>query len=120
LNTVPEKSDQTRFEQYQEEGKVIAWPELRCSYLADILFEIGPCLHGGMGLSPLTWQEINAWQETSGIRLAMWEATAIRRASKEYARQVSISDKPDCPAPGKVVEQEPEKLAKHIRSILRS
>jgi hypothetical protein len=76
-------------------------------------------MQGGMGLIPLTWQEISAWQESSGISLATWEANAIRRASKEYARQVSISDKPDCPPPGKVIEQDPEKAAKHIRSILR-
>jgi hypothetical protein len=116
---VPEKSDQSRFEKFEEEGKAIAWPELQCSYLADLLFEIGPCLQGGMGLVPLTWQEIAAWQEASGVRLSMWEANALRKASKAYAHQVSVSDKPNCPAPGKAVEQDPDKLAKHIRSVLR-
>lgn len=80
---------------------------------------MGACSHTGMGQAPLSWQEIEAWQVLNGISLKPWELSIIRKASAVYVEQSQLSGKVDCPPPGKVVEQEPEKLAKHIKSILR-
>jgi hypothetical protein len=81
--------------------------------------EIGPCLNSGMGTYPLTWQEIEAWQKQRDIELSAWEARTIKTASTIYAHQTSISTKPDCPPPNKAIEQDPEKVAKHIKSLFR-
>lgn len=72
-----------------------------------------------MGLTPLTWQEIESWQRQHGLELRPFELKIIKLASSAYAQQVSISNDPKCPPPNKPRNEDPEKLAKHIKSILR-
>jgi len=119
LHTVPEKQETSRFEKLISEEKEIILPEITCSYLFEFLMSIGACTHSGMGQVPLSWQEIESWQNQHGISLKPWELSIIRKASAIYVEQVQLSGKPDCPPPGRVIEQEPEKLANHIKSILR-
>lgn len=75
------------------------FPEVTARYLVKYLFEIGPCASNGMGLSSISWQEISAWQEQTGMRLSAWEASAIKRSSNAYAAQASISTNKDCVSP---------------------
>jgi hypothetical protein len=116
---VPEKSEESRIEQYEAAGKDIIWPELSCPYLFDLLMSMGAYTNLGMGHVPLSWQEIKSWQEQNGIELKPWELGIIRRSSAAYVQQIQDSMKPECPPPGKVVEQDPNRLAKHIKGILR-
>ena len=95
------------------------WPELRCEYLFHYLMSAGACINTGMGLVPLSWQELESWQKQQGITLSPWELSIIRQASAVYVEQHHISTKVDCPPPGKVVEQDQKKLAQHIKGILR-
>lgn len=119
LHTAPEKQDETRYERYLQEGVVIELPTIRCSYLFDYLMQIGAVSSNGMGTVSLSWQELNAWKQTIGVELNAWELAVIHRASDAYAVQLSKSYKPDCPMPERIIEQDPKKLAKHIKSILR-
>jgi hypothetical protein len=95
------------------------YPEVRAMYLVNYLKELGSCLQTGMGLIPLTWQEIESWQRQNGLTLMAWEVKALRLASMAHVSQVSLSADPNCPPPNKPVERDPNKLAKHIKSILR-
>jgi len=88
-------------------------------YLVEYLWEAGASLSTGMGSVPLTWQELKAWQEQTGIELQPWELRIIRKASQEYVVQAQEAHKPDCPPPGKIVEQDQLKVAKHIKQVLR-
>jgi hypothetical protein len=72
-----------------------------------------------MGAAPIGWQDLIAWQSQTGIALQPWEARIIRQASREYVSQMAEAMKPECPPPGKVIEKDPLKLAKHIKNILR-
>ena len=54
-------------------------------YLVAYLFEVGPTMASGMGMGPVTHQEIAAWQSLTGIPLTPWDARAIRRLSIEYS-----------------------------------
>jgi hypothetical protein len=72
-----------------------------------------------MGSGPISFQEIRSWQESTGIDLKPWEARAIRTLSIVYLNQAAISDKADCPSPSVAIKHDPEKLAKHIKSLLR-
>ena len=83
-----------------EKGGLIDMPELECGdYLIRHLFDVGPTLAGGMGNSPLTYSEIEAWQRITGIELLPWEAALLRRLSAEYLAESSAATKPDRPAP---------------------
>lgn len=116
---MPEGAEVSRREKFEADGAEILWPEVDLFYLVNYLWEAGPCLYGGMGPVPLSWQELQSWQEQTGTVLQPWELTIIKAASRAYAEQISISGKADCPPPNRVVEHDPEKLAKHIKSILR-
>lgn len=119
LHTIPEKQEQTRFEQLISSEKEVLLPDLSCPYLFKFLMSMGASSSTGMGQIPLSWQEIESWQNQHGILLKPWELSIIRKASAIYVEQVQLAAKADCPPPGKVVEQEPDKLAQHIKSILR-
>jgi hypothetical protein len=81
--------------------------------------KIGAVSSNGMGTVPLSWQELNAWKDATGVPLNWWELTVIHRASDAYASQLERSTKLDCPMPDKIIEHDPNKLAKHIKNILR-
>lgn len=119
LHTVPEKQEQSRYERYIQDGVDVVVPEMKCSYLFDYLIRIGIMSSSSMGNVPLSWQELNAWVQVTGIPLNEWELRVIRRASEVYVNQHELSKKIDAPMPERVIEQDPKKLAKHIKSILR-
>lgn len=119
LNTIPEKQEESRLDTLQDEGKAIHLPDVTAMYLINYLFEAGPCSYTEMGMAPLSWQELESWQKQSGLELRQWELIALKSASKEYVTQSHISVKPNCPPPGKILEQEPHKVASHIKNVLR-
>lgn len=60
-------------------------PELR--YLIDTLMEAGPVSVAGMGTAQLTWADLLAWQQGTGIELAPWEARLVRQLSAYYVQE---------------------------------
>lgn len=119
LNTVPEKHEQTRYDKYIADGTPVDLPEIRCSYLFDYLMRIGAVSHNGMGTVSLSWQELNAWKQATGTPLDVWELSVIHKAADAYATQLAKSYKPDCPMPERIVQHDRDKLAKHIKNVLR-
>jgi hypothetical protein len=119
LNTKPDKSEYTRKERFEFEGIEIIYPEIKCEYLFIYLLKIGAVSNNGMGAIGLTWHEINAWKQATGVPLNAWELEVIHKASDAYASQLSISRNFDCPMPERILQQDPVKLARHIKSILR-
>ena len=75
--------------------------------------------YNGMANVPLSWQELNAWVQGTSTPLNAWELNVIHRASEVYVNQVELSRKPDAPMPERLIKQDPIKLAKRIKSILR-
>ena len=55
--------------------------------------------HDGMGMGPVSHQEIAAWQSLTGIPLTPWDARAIRRLSIEYSNWSIKAASADCKAP---------------------
>lgn len=68
------------------------------SYLLSYCLDAGLCdktpdrMNGGMIFSPLSWQEIKAWAELTGVKLGRWEARMLRMISCEYVDEVSMRD----------------------------
>ena len=119
LNVKPDKRESSRLEDIRKAGKEPLWPDLRLRYLFDVLMEVGPIVSNEMGASVISWQELRAYQAIIGFDFQPWEAKMLRTASAEYLTQMRVATKADCPPPGTVVENDPEKMAKHIKSTLR-
>lgn len=54
-----------------------------CHPLVAALFDVGPV----MADSYVTWQELESWQNVTGVDLDPWEASTIIDLSKTYFRQ---------------------------------
>jgi hypothetical protein len=112
LNTSPErgKNDRStarrrsRLEQMRadrkDEGYVPELPNVDgAAYLVAYLWDIGPTMVAGMGLGPLTHEEIRAWQSNTGVWLQPWETRILRQLSMDYIVEMRDAEKPSCPAP---------------------
>lgn len=97
-------------------------PELEDGYhLVAALMEAGPVSCAGMGLSALSWQEINAWRDATASHLRPHELQLLRRLSAVYLEQFEKSKSEACPAP-EIIRAErgdAKKLAARIKNVLR-
>ncbi|MCA3254929.1 MAG: hypothetical protein INF91_04840 [Alphaproteobacteria bacterium] len=67
--------------------------------MVDMLMEAGPVQPGGMGAMPLSWGELQAWQQQTGRRLPPWQTRMIRELSAVFLAESQRAEKVDCPAP---------------------
>lgn len=105
----------------QKDGIEPEMPPCDAQYLLDYFWEVGPTLSGGMGESPLTFQEIQSYQDQIGIELQPWEVRLLRRLSAEYLSESHRSTKLNYPAPWKPEENTVDKAikAESTRNALR-
>lgn len=98
-------------------------PPVDAAYLLDYLFEIGPTMSGVMGSGPITFQELQAWQEQIGVELSPWEVRTLRYLSSEYLTASHEAEKRDCPAPWipkEMTEANREAIARQVETSLRA
>jgi hypothetical protein len=65
----------------------------------EYLWDVGPVEATAMGIQPVSWSSIAAYQQATGIRLDAWEATQVRMLSLAYLDQHTRSQDANCPAP---------------------
>jgi hypothetical protein len=70
-----------------------------CEYLLGHFLEVGPAQAGGMGLAPVGYTELAAWQQLSGVPLQPWEARLLRHLSREYVAEHHAASEQGRPAP---------------------
>lgn len=89
-------------------------------HLISRLTEIGLTESTGMGPSPLSWREIEAWQRSTHVRLAPWEARLMRQLSLEYIGESRRAESENCPAPwrSQVTQREREVEEAQLRMVL--
>lgn len=68
-------------------------------YLSDWLMELGPTAPGAMTQTAVSWRDIAAWQELTGVALLPWEAVLLRELSGAFASELHRAEDPACPAP---------------------
>jgi hypothetical protein len=68
-------------------------------FLLDYLWSIGPSTFTGMGAAPISYSELLAWQQMSGIDLSPWEAETLRAMSRAYVGESQRALARDCPPP---------------------
>ena len=113
----------SRLESLLANGGTPLFPELgQGEYLLSHWFELGLTATSGMGLCPLSFQEINAFAQCNGVELLAWESVTLRRMLAEYVMQLSASEKPECPPPyGDPVNQFDREIVENkISSALRA
>lgn len=110
----------SRGEEFRARGKPVEYPELSLPYLADYLLDVSPTRQGGMGLLPLSWQELQAWSHMTCTELSYWEAQALIEASGQYVSALYQSEKPDCPPFWQATPLPPADVALKVKSVFRA
>lgn len=89
----------SRLEQMKRDKIPLQMPPNPAPHIVDRLVEVGLSEAAGMGIAPLSWQSLNAWQLATGVVLAPWEARLIRRLSVEYVAEGRRAESENAPAP---------------------
>ena len=96
LNSKSKDAKESRLRQFKaqdENHQSLELPPVeRGYYLVEYLTEAGVCMSSGMGLQPLSWQEIEAWQRATALSLTPWEVITLREMSEAYSTEYSASD----------------------------
>lgn len=66
-----------------------------CDYMMDMAAEIGL----SRSKEPVSYQEIAAYCQTTGVRLSSWEGQTLREMSVAYCDWCVLAKDPNCQAP---------------------
>lgn len=88
-------------------------------YIIDYWQEAGKACYGGMGESPLTSLELEAWANGNGIELTPYEFKTIRALSVDYLSSKRQGEKAICPSPytESVKKLDRDKVANDVNRI---
>lgn len=90
-------------------------------YLLQLLTEAGTASSNGMGLSGLSWSELESWCKCLDVELSTWELLLIHTLSREYATEYSLASDKDRPAPYTHIAPEMKQdVDKKLLSALRN
>jgi hypothetical protein len=107
----------------EADGEPIFLPDCSAPFIIAQLLEIGPVVAGTMGSAAISWRDLVAWQQCTGVPLPPWQARMLVELSREYLSFSSDAEKPDCPAPWvdqELTESRRETIARSLRSNLRA
>ncbi len=110
----------SRMKKLYDSGAAVPMPPLSepAQELLGLLLEVGPAVGGGMGMAPLSFAELQAFQGTAGYELTPWEARTLRRLSQVYVAGVSEGEDPNAPPPWAAPRaHDRDEVASRIRSV---
>jgi hypothetical protein len=127
LQTVPRQSKGgmvsarvSRLQQLQDAGAVVPMPGLSTAarpLLARFL-EVGPVASGTMGAAPLSFTELQAYADLTGIELLPWEASLLRQLSRAWVGESGRAESHDASppwAPSQAIDR--DNLALRVRDV---
>lgn len=88
----------SRLESLHEDDPVRELPEADF-YITKCFDLMGLCSYSGMGMTPFTWVDVDAFCNVSGYRLSGWQAEQVVLMSRAYCRMAHEARKLSCPAP---------------------
>ncbi len=65
-------------------------------FYIDALWQVGPAEFGEYGSKPISWAELNNWNQAAELDLKGWELETIRDLSGVYASWANKARSPDC------------------------
>jgi len=89
----------TRRAKMKADGIPITMPPCSADSVVKNLMELGQTEAAGMGLAPLSWSAIDAWQRATGIDLPPWELRLLRHLSIQYLAESRQAESENCPPP---------------------
>ena len=94
-------------------------PLLGCGHLLEWMFECGPVNEGGMGLSPLSWQDIESWSRQTGVNATGWESGVIKTLSSAYLNEYQQAKDPARLSPNMrlVTEKDHNRVSDQISDV---
>jgi len=98
---------------------LIALPELEYQHLFEWLMEVGPCEFTQSGISPVSYQEIKAWSDVTGLVLVENEAQILKQLSADYCGSYIKGRDRDMPPPFIEKPADPVAHSKRIGDIFR-
>jgi hypothetical protein len=112
----------SRLRQLKNEGREPKMPDITFRYLLEYLLEVGPVEQGAFGPTPLSHQELLAWQMNMRRMLQPWEITMLRRLSAEYVSFSQEAENSMCPAPhsGPLTTADRRAIASSLKRSLAS
>lgn len=89
-------------------------------FITERLLEIGLTEPAGMGVGPLSWATLAAWQQMTSACVSPWEARLLRRLSVAYLAEHRAAENEARPAPwrGEVTVSEREAEDRDLRALL--
>lgn len=126
LNAVPEGSKKSRLKSFRDQDEdsiALILPEVdHGRHLLDYFTEAGVAMSTGMGLMPLSWQEIESWLSVTELPISTWEKLTLREMSDAYVSEYSQASAKDRPAPyvHRVEEIDREAVSDKLKSVFRS
>lgn len=119
------KSRLKSYKDFDETSSFLSMPSLDgAEYLVTLLFEAGLVQSTGMGVTPLTWSEIESWLRVTQLKLSVWEKLTIKNMSEIYAGELSSATKKDSPAPythiDKALIADREMIANKLKNVFAS
>lgn len=74
-------------------------PPCRAVYLVRHLFDVGPVSIGEAGPGPVSYPELAAWSQVSGVPVTPWEGKMLRVMSVAYADELAAAKEARRPCP---------------------
>ena len=115
----------TRLKSFQQKNpnESALMPLLECGhYLIDLLHNAGTVTYNDGIAKRLSWSELKAWCDLTGLRLCPFESATIMMLSAAYADMLNEATDPNCPSPmlPKMTQSKREQVATDLKSALRS
>jgi hypothetical protein len=115
---------QSRAEALRAQGAEVPLPPLReeAEHLVGYLFDVGPVLPAVLGVVPLPYSELQAWQQQSGLDLQPWEVKLLRQLSRDYAIEAKAASDAGRPAPWVAIKRSDagDRVARQISLSMRA
>lgn len=104
-----------------EDQPSLQFPEVgEGAYLIGMLHEAGLMSSSGMGIVPLSWQEIEAWMRVTESTPELWERMVIRELSEVYVSELNQATEKNRPSPWMPPVEEVETARSDVANRLLS
>lgn len=94
LDGKPKDWPQTRGQRFFQQRGV--WPTMPAvnpgEMLVDALNDAGVCSRVGNEIRPLSWSEIHAYKECTGVISSVWECRMLREMSRAYITGLTVGN----------------------------
>ncbi len=126
LHAIPDHHSEPRYNLLEPKDARRSLPPISShSHLIEMVNDLGLCRYGNQetrvkddktysyrGVTPVDFQEINAWQSSCGVSLSPWELETLRMLSDAYVIQLGKSRDEGCGAP--FDDRDMESVRQHV------